>query len=335
MTRGHLIIPILLSLFGGGCALDPIQPGSPSPTTGGDIQKQLKQLRSKARLLRYNGRYTESIEQLDQAIAISPKDADLIEERIQTRLSWSRLQLELQDRSRLIQAQANLDRLPLLERLAQADPADRSLQAELQTLRKNLPVDAMELSECGRRQKDGHPDLALGCLRLAVAIDEKPEDRSLLALLVKKRRSTVPRPIARDTSKVEEPAPPKRTAEPIPEPETESEPEPTELLKARSLMDQGKYFGAIRQLRKLQDGGRGTADSRDLLEQAQRQLTANTRALLETGDRLYRQGRVKDAMALWETALSLDPYNEEARTKSARAARVLSNLQALDANTTP
>jgi tetratricopeptide (TPR) repeat protein len=322
MSCGTRALLLLLAVLSSGCALPPSRIGAPV-TEGADRQQVLNKLRSQARLLRYNGRYIEAIRQLDQAIALQPDDTALRDERTQTQLSWSRLQLELLDRSALIQATARAERLPLLERLVLADPA---LQPDLQALTQTLQQDAEALADCGRRQSNAQPQLARRCLRLSLRLDDSEETRKLLAGLKKKPVSTDP-----SHGKAAKVVAPETTAAV----EETDEPASPELIKAQQLMRDGKHFGAIRQLRKLQESGRGTPASQALLLEAERALSDNTHVLLEAGDRLYHQGRVKEALALWDAALVVDPYNQAAREKSERAARVLSNLEALGGGANP
>ncbi len=232
----------------------------------------------------------------------------------------------MQDRLLLIEAGARAERLPLLQRLAQADRADAALQSELKALRRDLHQNTAELAECGRRQATLRQDLARSCLRLSVALaDPGKEDRELLARLEKKTHSNTGKRSSKAKPADQDPAPAAQTDSV----QTSS----PELLKARQLMQDGKHFGAIRHLKKLQESDRATPASSAMLAEAQEALAANTNALLQAGDRLYHQGRVKEALVLWDAALTADPYNQDARSKSERAARVLSNLEALEGRT--
>jgi tetratricopeptide (TPR) repeat protein len=101
------------------------------------------------------------------------------------------------------------------------------------------------------------------------------------------------------------------------------------LVKARELIRAGNHFGAIRYLEKLEKQGVDSLEARALLQQARTELAQNTDTLLATGDSLYREGKVKEALALWQAALAINPFDATARKKSERAMRVLANMDAL------
>ncbi len=330
MTRGATVF-LLLPLLAGGCTLLPPQTDTPAPVIKvGDPAQRAEQLRGQARVLRYSGRYAEALSHLDQAIALQPDDPNLAAERTQTERSWLLMQEALQDGMRVIQITERIELLPLLVRLVRADTANTERQVQLQTLRDDLLLSVSGLSECGRRQAKPAPDLARHCLQLALALREEPDDRALLTKLegeVQPRRPRRKRPAPVTPP---DPRTPTVTVEASITPETAAVPERPGLIKARELMQMGNPFGAVHHLQRLQENGLDTDESRRLLAQAEDALADSTKILLDAGDMLYRQGKVKEALALWDAALSVDPYNPDARRKSERAARVLFNLEALD-----
>ncbi len=326
----------LLPLLAGGCTLLPPQPDTPAPVMKiGDPAQRADQLRGQARVLRYSGRYAEALSHLDQAIALQPDDPDLPVERTQTERSWLLMQEALQDRMRVIQATERIELLPLLVRLVRADTADTERQVQLQTLRDDLLLRVDGLSECGRRQAELAPDLARRCLQLALALRDEPGDQALLTKLEREVQARQPRRKTPTPVTPPDPQTPAAIVEASTVPEAAAAPERPELIKARELMQMGNPFGAVHHLQRLQENGLDTDESRRLLAQAEEALADSTKILLDAGDMLYRQGKVKEALALWDAALSVDPYNPDARRKSERAARVLFNLEVLDETKVP
>lgn len=343
----------------------PSQSDSPPPTV--DVSNPVEhaeQLRGEARMLRYSGRYIEALARLDEAAALQPDNQDLAAERTQTERTWRQRRDLLQDKMQVAEAAARSEQLPLLESLVRANPTDNEHQEQLLVLRHDMQRSANGLSACGWRQAEVAPELAQRCLRLALAVREDHEDKALLAKLEqdnqprqKKKRpniSSAKKPTPTETEKTL-PAPGNAASLPLPEliktwkiqpppaetsdtgsaPEEPGAPSQPELIEAWKLMKAGNHFGAVQYLGNLRKDGLDTDESRRLSAQAESMLAENTRALLEAGDLLYRQGMVKEALALWDAALSVDPYNPDARRKSERAARVLSNLEELDAEQAP
>ncbi len=66
-----------------------------------------------------------------------------------------------------------------------------------------------------------------------------------------------------------------------------------------------------------------------LMIQLQTSLEAQVKALLQLGDTLYREGKLRAAIAAWRTVLSLSPEHPEAGAKIQRARHVLEKLERL------
>ncbi len=314
MTLRTAVLALLPMLLSGGCALLPPQASAPALVMqDGDPAHRAEQLRGQARALRYSGRYAEALTRLDEAIALLPDAPDLPVERALTERSWQLMREETQDRIRIIEATERNERLPLLVRLVRANPTDTVHQAQLLRLRADLQLSASGLAECGQRQAQKAPDLARQCLRLARALRKTHHEQD---------------PPVKQKSKPQ-------ARQPKPEIRTPDTPPSNGLAEARKLMRDGNHFGAVRQLKQLQENGLDTEESRRLLVQAETAMADGSKALLDAGDLLYSQGKVKAALAAWNAALNLDPNNPDALRKKERATRVLSNLQALEEGKTP
>ncbi len=307
----HLLT--LLPLLASGCALQPYPPGEGAPVYEGNPDfADIEGLRTQARLLRYRGRHSEALAHLDRALKLRPNNKELREERDQAALAWNLRKQELEDRLLVSSTHSSKEQLPILQELVRANPDDDNLRADLDRLRDSqLQVDS-RLTACGRRQADRKRELARMCLRLALDIKEDPEARSLLARL---DNMSTPHPGERQ-------APTSQAS--LADGKTPQELSP-ELIKARELIRLGNTYGAIRHLNKLEERGEATPYSRALLQQAKDALARDTLAMLQTGDLLFSEGKPREALALWEAVLNMDPYNDEARHKSELAMREISS----------
>jgi tetratricopeptide (TPR) repeat protein len=322
MSRFRAVLLLLLPLLGSGCAVIPRlqEPAGDAQADAEHLRAQAdaEHLRAQARVLRYSGRYAEALARLDGALALAPGDRSLQDEREQTRQSWRRYEQALADQLLVLDSRMGQERLPILESRVRADPEDAQRRTELDRLRQALQHYPQSLADCGRRQRERRPELARDCLRAALALRPDAEDKKLLATLAEKPKTPRKRPAVRAAKTAPRGAPPGMT-----------DTSRLELGKAQEMMRTGNHFGAVRYLEKMTAKGEGSEESERLLARARAELKRSTEALLSAGDALYREGKVKAALALWQAALSMDPFNRKARSKSERALKVLANMQSL------
>ena len=331
----QLLLPFLILLIA-GCAQLPPAPG----VTLGDqeqITAEINRLRGQARVLRYSARYVEALERLDTALELRPDDADLQAERAETEKGWRQLEQTLRDKLLVIDAYTAHQRLPLLRRLVRANPEAQGLRDELDGTREDQNRQAAALSACGHRRAERDPSLARRCLSLALAAREDAADRVLLKRL-RSPATSAGKPPATSTGKPP-PATPagKPPAARAGKPETKKTTaakatgatEKSTETKARDLIKAGKYYAAIQLLEKMARKDPSSMATRKLLREARVSLERNMDTMLSTGDRLYRQGRVEEALAVWQGAVEMNPESTPAREKSERALRVLQNINTL------
>jgi tetratricopeptide (TPR) repeat protein len=319
MNTTRRVLILLLPLLASACALQPTrqehQPVAPAPVTErGEVDSEIRRLRAKAQMLRAAGRYAEAVQMLDHALAIRPNDSKLKQEWLTADRQWRALDQKLNDQLLVMESKTQRERLPLMEKLARANPHDEALDKQLTHLKETLKASTPGLSNCGQRQLKSNPKLARQCLKLALAEREDPTDRALYQALQAKPKAKAKKP--------------KKTAS-APKPGDEPKTSPLKLTKAREMMKSGNHFGAIRYLEKLRVKESNSIELRALLDQAKSNLERDTEKLLSAGDSLYQDGKVEEALALWQAALSLNPYNLPARKKSERALKVLANMRAL------
>lgn len=307
----RLLLPFLILLVA-GCAQLPPGPG----VTPGDeerIAAEIDRLRGQARILRYSARYVEALDRLDRALLLCPDDTELQAERTETEKGWRRLEQALRDELLAIETHAAGRRLPLLRRLVRANPEEQGSRDELNRILKERNRQSTALSACGRRQAEHDPALARRCLGLALAIREDAADRVLLKRL---------QPPAAPAGK------PQARKKPTAAVATGATKAPR-VAEVRDLMKAGKYYAAIRLLEEMHAENRDSMVTGNLLREARVSLERNMNTMLSTGDRLYRQGRVKEALAVWQVALEMNPESIPAREKTERALRVLHNINTL------
>ncbi len=330
----QLLLPFLVALIA-GCAQLPSAPG----VILGDqeqITAEINRLRGQARVLRYSARYVEALERLDTALELRPDDADLQAERAETEKGWRQLEQTLRDELLVIDAYTAHQRLPLLRRLVRANPEAQGLRDELDGIREDQNRQAAALSACGHRRAERDPSLARRCLGLALAAREDAADRVLLKRLRSPATSTAKPPATPAGKPPATPAgkpPTARAGKPEARKTTAAKAtgatEKSMETKARDLIKAGKYYAAIRLLEKMARKDPGSMAIRKLLREARVSLERNMDTMLSTGDRLYRQGRVEEALAVWQVAVEMNPESTPAREKSERALKVLQNINTL------
>ncbi len=320
-VMNRLIIFAACSLLLSGCSLQPLRDGYPAPVSDrNQSSTEVKRLRDQARMLRYRGRHGEALARLDQALRLQPDNPALKEERQLSLETWHSHKARLSDRLLISEIEAAQTQTPLLETLSRANPDDTELRQRLDRARQQLAGAHAGLYRCGQRHSKNRPELAKRCLKLDLQLSQRANSRILLARLEKSGHnrqigSTKPdRRLAAIHAQT-------KTASDKPE-----KPHPS-VLKAEQLIRDGKYFGAIRQLSKLEQNGQADTYALQLLKQAQDQLHSISQSMLQAGDEMLQQGKPREALALWEAVLNLDPHNQTARRKIELALHQLGERQ--------
>ncbi|GBE10577.1 tetratricopeptide repeat protein [bacterium BMS3Bbin12] len=87
-----------------------------------------------------------------------------------------------------------------------------------------------------------------------------------------------------------------------------------------------KAQASLRKLMKLDPDNRELTSLKKALDEA---VAVRIRQLLDKGNALYRQGRIREAKTAWEAVLALDPEQQQAQANVKRARRVLNKLREL------
>ena len=101
------------------------------------------------------------------------------------------------------------------------------------------------------------------------------------------------------------------------------------LQDAENDMARGAYSEALVKLDEAQRRAPEHPQVKELLAKVQTTLSLQVTSLMELGDRLYREEQIGPAVAVWETALELDPNHQGISEKIDRARRVLEKLESI------
>lgn len=98
------------------------------------------------------------------------------------------------------------------------------------------------------------------------------------------------------------------------------------LDKAKQLMQSGKLRAAHSLYLKIRPRDRNHALVRAFKQELDKRIAANVKSRIETGRKLYSQGEIEQALAVWNEVRKLDPHNEYLNNHIDRAQRVLDKV---------
>ncbi|MEN8179578.1 MAG: hypothetical protein ABFS39_13315 [Pseudomonadota bacterium] len=267
-----------------------------------------------AEALAIEGRWGEAVELLKQAIAQglgSDKYLTALSEITQQQKSHEG---KLQAKLLLEETKALQKQLPILNKLAYSNPHNQEVTERLFSTRSGLILNRKALSECGW-QHSGHSNpLARQCLELALSIEANSEDQRLLDQLTEKKVQTIKKEVQKQQG-IREKQWKDRNQD--------------RLQQAKQLFKHSQFDEARKQLKLLLREDSNNEEAKKLLSQLQAKLESHLDSLLKTGDRMYREGEIEGAKAIWQAALNMDPTDLRAKEKIERADRVLKNLESL------
>lgn len=259
-------------------------------------------------------RWGEAVTLLEQAIAQGwGKDtylAALFEIARQQKIYEGELQAQLL----LEETKALQKQLPILNRLAHSDPYNQQTAEKRLATRSGLILNRKVLSECGWQQSYRHSNLAQQCLKLALSIEANAKDQRLLEHLTTEKEQTIQKEVKKQ-QKIRDKQWKNRNQD--------------RLQQARLLLRDSQFVESRKQLNLLLREDPNNIEAKKLLSKLKITLEAYLGSLLKVGDRMYREGQIEGAKAIWRTALNLDPNDVRAKEKMERADRVLKNLESL------
>ncbi|MDJ0808110.1 MAG: tetratricopeptide repeat protein [Gammaproteobacteria bacterium] len=261
-----------------------------------------------------DGRWGEAVKLLEQAIAQGLGNDDYLTALSEINQQQRSHEDELQAKLLLEETRSLQKQLPILNRLAYSDPHNSHVAEQLLSARSGLILNRQALSECGWQQSGQNNSLARQCLELALSIKADEEDQRLLSQLTEKKVNTLRKEVQKQRG-IREKALKDRSED--------------RLQHARQLFRSGHYAKARKQLKQLLSEDPDNQAAIKLLAQLQTKVEAYMDSLLKTGDRMYREGEIEGAKAIWQAALNLDPNDVRVKEKIKRADRVLKNLESL------
>jgi hypothetical protein len=259
-------------------------------------------------------RWGEAVHLLEQAVAQGYDDTAYLDALAETTRQQKVYEDELRARLLLEETKAVQNQLPILEKLAHSEPQNPQLSERLTSARNQLTLDRKTLSTCGWSQAARDNQLARQCLELALSIEDDPQDRRLLERLTEKKVQTIKREVQKQRGIREKQWKDRNQGR---------------LHQARQHFQDGQLDESRKQLRRLLQEDPHNQEARQLLSQVEKLLEIHMDNLLKAGDRMYREGEIEGAKALWQAASKMDPDDIRATEKIERADRVLKNLESL------
>jgi len=231
----------------------------------------------------------------------------------------------LQDRMLVIEVGGRIEAVPMLEKLSMGDPGNYLLKSRLLFWEQFLQMKVHELLSCAATEREVDITLARKCLQQANAIAPSEETSRQLAeintRLEQRKQTTMVRIQANQRRK-------QASVARVQEKKQMRQVEML-LLEAEQDMQQGSLGSALMKLEEALMQDPENPRIRALIEQVQPTLESRFEALMELGDRLYRDEQIGPAVAVWEAALKLKPDQEQISQKIDRARKVLEKLEAI------
>ena len=236
--------------------------------------------------------------------------------------SWRLNRLILEKQLLLMETRWMIESLPLLEELAKGNPNNHLIGARILLWQSDLKSKAPELVNCGIELEQENVWLARRCLSMAYRISQTPETQQRLAA-VSDRIEAIEQAASAELDRKEERERADRVERLLSE--AMQERQQGKLVKARDKIDEA--------LKQAPESPR----VREQLSELQEQLEGEAEILIKLGDRLYRNQQTAAAIAVWETALKLDPDQQQIKLteRILRAKTVLNKLENIRSITQP
>ena len=300
MIRPRLHLLCLVALLTSGCSLWPLQKEEVAHPSVKEYLSQAEQLRGKKR-------YSEAGNLLTQAALHYPEQAKihrLMEAITSEREGYHQL---LSDQLLVARISYMQQQRPLLEKLAVSEADDLYASSRLIQIAEEMEKQQPMLSACGKRYLKTETATAERCLQLALAIKEDENDRKHLIMLENE----------------------KKMAEQKQAQEREKQKIKKMIKRAQLNYSRGEYYKALVVIDSILTIAPKSSEALALKNKIKGELDSHTNNLLTAGDTLYRKGQIDSAIAAWNTALIMDPKNEQAKDKITRASKVITNLEQL------
>ncbi len=264
--------------------------------------------------LKKRGNWADAIKTLEEAQRSYPGNRDVASALNELKASWKGEQRLLEDRMLVIEVAAVKAKLPLLDKLANGDPQNERYQSRRKFWKQYLQSRVNILFGCGLYHRKSDLWLASRCLKLADEIAPSARGKKLLQDIASEVEQSKQASIERKQERAERRR--ERKLKGL-------------LQDAENDMARGAYSEALVKLDEAQRRAPEHPQVKELLAKVQTTLSLQVTSLMELGDRLYREEQIGPAVAVWETALELDPNHQGISEKIDRARRVLEKLESI------
>ncbi|RLA03870.1 MAG: hypothetical protein DRQ47_04335, partial [Gammaproteobacteria bacterium] len=220
---------------------------------------------------------------------------------------WELRKRRLEDWMLVYETEGLLLQRPLLVSMSQSEQGDVILKTRLLFLDASLNSRQEQLIDCSRFQRDKGIKLARRCIEAANKIKTSTQVQELLAEITEEQKDIRKQQLVKG-----------------------------EVASRNEIMDQAKihlqkqfYYQAVQELQPLLEQKSEDEQVKLLMVEAITGRDMQLLQLVSHGDRLYREEKIKQALAIWQQAALLDPENEEVKQRIRRAKKVINKLQEL------
>ena len=306
--RVFLLSVILLSLLS-ACTNLPVwdQQTKPAPRAPNLVVAEARKLKQK-------GSWSQAIAMLKEANEKYPENQTIHAELKKLETAWRHEKRLLEDRILVTEMSSLRKKIPLLEKLSQGESNNVLYRSRLLFWQNYLQARVDSLVACGIYHAKTRPLLAKQCLDLADKVAPSEETKKLLndiAQRMEKRKR-----VSKNRKAVQAARERKREVQKM-------------LAEAEKANLQGAHRDALFILEEARRQDAENAEVRRQLSKTKTILNRKVESLVRLGDRLYSEEQIVPAVAIWETALKLDPHQREIGEKIDRAQRVLEKLEAI------
>ena len=213
-----------------------------------------------------------------------------------------------------------VESLPLLEELAKGHPNNQMINTRILLWQSYLNTKEPELVNCGIELEKENVWLARRCLSMAYRISQTPETQQRLAAVTNRIEA------------IEQAARAK-----LEQKEERVRADRVERLLSEAMQErqQGQLVNAMVKIDEALKQDPESPRVREQLSELQEHLGREAETLMQLGDRLYRNQQTGAAIAVWETALKLDPNQQQLTERILRARTVLNKLESIRSTTQP
>ena len=320
VTTRILLFLLIMNLLS-GCAQLPLTMQEPPEISSFlDSVQTDKEVSDRAREHKEQGEIAKALSLLRAGSGKFPGNEEIGRLISEYELVWQQQRLVLQNQLLVIEARWLIESLPLMEQLAQGDQNNQLIGAQLLRWQSYLNSMEPELVNCGIELEALNIWLAKRCLNMAYRIAQTPESKQRLAAITNKIEAVELAARVEQERQVE-----RKRADRVAQ----------LLTEAGQARQQGALINAKVKIDEALMQDPESPRVREELSDLQELLGREAEALLKLGDSLYRNQQTEAAIAIWETALKLDPNQQQVTERIVRARNILNKLESIRSNTQP